>query len=357
MGIRTGLIGYGLSGSVFHAPLIAAEEGLQLTGVVTSQTDKVREDYENVDVYEDVEALLGSGVEMVVVASPNTLHYEHAKSAILAGKHVVVEKPFTNTVREAEELIQLARDKGVLLSVFHNRRWDNDFLTVRQVLDSGTIGRISVYEAHYDRYSPEVEVETRWRDQPLPGSGILYDLGAHLIDQAVQVLGSPDSIWADLRLDREEAETVDYFHLVLAYPQSRAILRAGTLVRQAGPRFMVHGDLGSYIKYGLDPQEDQLKAGLRPGDADWGADKEECYGELTTAVGDLTMRTKIDTLPGSYQEYYRGIAEAISGGGKPPVRAEEALEVIRLIEAAHRSARERRVIDLSSVPGEAAQID
>ncbi|OXM14251.1 oxidoreductase [Paenibacillus herberti] len=346
MGIPTGLIGYGLSGSVFHAPLIAAEEGLKLTGVVTSQMEKVREDFSGVEVYEDVESLLGSDVELVVVASPNTLHYEHARKAILAGKHVVVEKPFTNTAAEAEELIALARDRGVKLSVFHNRRWDNDFLTVNQVLASGAIGRVSVYEAHYDRYSPEVEGESAWREQALPGSGILYDLGSHLIDQAVQVLGMPDWIWGDLRLDREGAVSVDYFHLVLGYPQSRAILRAGTLVRQAGPRFMVHGDLGSFIKYGLDPQEDQLKAGLHPGDSEWGADKAECYGELTTAVGDLTVCTKVDTLPGSYEKFYRGVAAAIRDGDPLPVEPRDALGVIRLIEAAQRSAREKRVIEL-----------
>ncbi|PLT48285.1 Myo-inositol 2-dehydrogenase [Paenibacillus pasadenensis] len=347
MGIPTGLIGYGLSGAVFHAPLIAAEEGLTLTGVVTSQREKVLEDYPEVQVHDDVESLLASGVELVVVASPNTLHYEHARSAILAGKHVVVEKPFTNTSKEAEELIALAREKGVRLSVFHNRRWDNDFLTVQQVLASGGIGRISVYEAHYDRYAPEVEVETAWRDQRLPGSGILYDLGSHLIDQAVQLLGMPESIWADLRLDREGAVTVDYFHLVLGYPQSRAILRAGTLVRQAGPRYMVHGEQGSYIKYGLDPQEEQLKSGRRPGDEGWGADKPECYGELTTAVGELTVRTKVDTLPGRYEDFYRGIAEAIQGGAAMPVPPEDALGVIRLIEAARRSAKEKRVIELA----------
>lgn len=346
MEIPTGLIGYGLSGSVFHAPLIAAEKGLKLAGVVTSQKEKVREDFADVEVYDDVEALLNSEVELIVVASPNTLHAEHARKAILAGKHVVVEKPFTITTAEAEELIALARDRGVQLSVFHNRRWDNDFLTVNQVLASGAIGRVSVYEAHYDRYTPEVEGETAWREQALPGSGILYDLGSHLIDQAVQVLGMPESIWADLRLDREGAETVDYFHLVLGYPQSRAILRAGTLVRQAGPRFMVHGDLGSFNKYGLDPQEEQLKAGLRPGDPDWGADKPECFGELTTAVGELTVRTKVDTMPGSYELFYRGIAAAIRNKEPLPVEPRDALRVIRLIEAAQRSAKEKRVIDL-----------
>lgn len=350
MSINVGLIGYGLSGSVFHAPLIAAADGLTLTGVVTSRKDQVRTDYPGVAVFDDVEPLLESEADLIVVASPNTLHEEHARKAILAGKHVVVEKPFTITAEEGQFLIDLAKDKGVMLTVFQNRRWDNDFLTVREVLGSGVLGRISVYEAHYDRYTPDVEIEGRWREQPLPGSGVLYDLGAHLIDQALVLFGRPESVVADLRRERDGAEAVDNFHLILQYPQFRAILRAGTLVRQQGPRYTIHGDTGSFIKSGLDPQEEQLKNGLRPGHPDWGCDKPECYGELTTSVGELTAQSKVETARGCYETFYSGVVNAITSASEPPVLPEEALETIRIIRAAERSDEEKRAIMLSEQP-------
>ncbi|AJY74633.1 oxidoreductase [Paenibacillus beijingensis] len=350
MSINVGLIGYGLSGSVFHAPLIDAVDGLTLTGVVTSRTEEVRRDYPDVPVFHDVEPLLASGVQLVVVASPNTLHEEHARKAILAGKHVVVEKPFTITSEEGAGLIALAKENGVMLTVFQNRRWDNDFLTIRQVLDSGALGRISLYEAHYDRFSPEVNAEKRWRERALPGSGILYDLGAHLIDQALVLFGLPDSVQADLRREREGAQAVDSFHVILGYRQTRVIVRAGSLVRMRGPRYVIHGDTGSFMKSGLDPQEEQLKRGLRPADPDWGCDKPESYGELTTSVGELTAQSKVETVRGSYESFYRGVVEAISSGAPAPVLPEEALETIRIIEAAERSAEQKRTILLTEQP-------
>ncbi|MDF2958298.1 MAG: oxidoreductase domain protein [Paenibacillus sp.] len=344
MTINVGLIGYGLSGSIFHAPLIEYVKGLHLRAVVSSDAIKVYRDYPEVEVYPDVDSLLlNKTINVIVISSPNTTHHSYARKAILAGKHVVVEKPFTVTSEEADELIELARAHKVVLTVYHNRRWDNDFLTVRSLLETNMLGSISTYEAHFDRFRPAVQ--RRWREQDLPGSGILYDLGSHLIDQALSLFGKPQTVFADLRAEREGAEATDYFHLVLGYEKSRVILHSGSLVKKAGPRFMLHGDKGSFIKYGLDPQEGQLKQGLRPGDPGWGEDSAGQYGQLSTEVGGLSMQAAVETLPGRYQTFYEKLAESLQSGRVAPVPAEEARAVIRVIECALQSHQERRTVD------------
>ncbi|WP_055106168.1 oxidoreductase [Paenibacillus ihumii] len=345
MTIQVGLIGFGLSGSVFHAPLIARTEGLELAAVVSSQPGKVKESYPEAKVYEDVEALLNdSEIQLVVVSSPNLTHYEYATQALEAGKHVVVEKPFTNSSQEADRLIALAKEKKLLLTVYHNRRWDNDFLTIRRLLDSGALGSVSYYEAHYDRFRPEVT--GRWREQDLPGSGMLYDLGSHLIDQALTLFGKPNTVWADLRKERRGGKADDYFHLVLGYSSLRVVLHSGSLVREPGPRFILHGDRGSFIKHGFDPQEAQLRKGYGPGDEGWGRDPEANYGKLTTELGGLTVSGTVETLHGSYESFYRQLADAIRFGQPAPVSAEDARNVIRIIELAMESHSKGRVLTL-----------
>ncbi|AZK45810.1 oxidoreductase [Paenibacillus lentus] len=345
MAIQVGLIGFGLSGSVFHAPLIDWTEGLKLAAVVSSQPGKVNESYPDARVYPDVEALLNDqDIQVVVVSSPNLTHYDYATQALEAGKHVVVEKPFTNSSEEAERLIALAREKKLLLTVYHNRRWDNDFLTISRLLDTRALGNISYYEAHFDRYRPEVT--GRWREQDLPGSGILYDLGSHLIDQALTLFGKPNTVWADLRKERRGGKVNDYFHLVLGYSDLRVVLHAGSLVREPGPRFILHGDRGSFIKHGFDPQEAQLRKGLGPGDTDWGRDAAVNYGRLTTDIGGLAVTGTVDTLNGSYEMFYRKLADAIRYGGPSPVLAEDARDVIRIIELAMESHSKGRVLTL-----------
>ncbi|XEC95227.1 oxidoreductase [Paenibacillus tarimensis] len=345
MSIRVGLIGYGLAGSVFHAPLIGAVEGLELKAVVTSSNAaKAAYDFPRAKIMADVQSLFGSSeVDCIVVSSPNATHYDYAKQAILAGKHVVVEKPFTVTSEEAEELVMLAERQGVILTVYQNRRWDNDFLTVRSLLDTGMLGKLSVYESHYDRYRPQVQ--KRWKEEQLPGSGILYDLGSHLIDQTLVLFGMPETVSADLRLERKGTEIVDYYHLVLGYSNGmRAILHSGSLVRQPGPRFLLHGDKGSYMKFGLDPQEEQLKKGLRPGDIGWAEEPAALHGQLTADAGDLSVRSVIETKRGSYETFYVKLADAIGRGGEVPVPARDARNTIRIIEAAVQSDREQRRI-------------
>ncbi|GAA0136441.1 oxidoreductase [Paenibacillus sp. YSY-4.3] len=345
MVIQVGLIGFGLSGSVFHAPLIDRTEGMKLAAVVSSQPVKVKESYPEAKVYSDVETLLNDpDIQLVVVSSPNLTHYGYAAQALEAGKHVVVEKPFTNSAAEADRLIALARDKGLLLTVYHNRRWDNDFLTIRRLLDSGVLGSISYYEAHFDRFRPEVT--ERWREQDLPGSGILYDLGPHLIDQALTLFGKPNTVWADLRKERKGGKTNDYFHLVLGYSNLRVVLHSGSLVREQGPRFILHGDRGSFIKHGFDPQEAQLRKGSGPGDENWGRDDEANYGKLTTDIGGLAVSGTVETLLGGYETFYRKLADAISSGQPLPVLAEDARDVIRIIELAMESHSKGQVLTL-----------
>jgi scyllo-inositol 2-dehydrogenase (NADP+) len=232
----------------------------------------------------------------------------------------------------------LARERGRCLTVFHNRRWDGDFLTVRQLVEQGRLGKLYCFESHFDRYRPQVK--KRWKEEEGPGGGMLWDLGAHLVDQAVQLFGMPESITADLGRQRPEARAVDWFHLVLRYGELRVILRSGSVVHEPWPRFVLHGEADAYVKYGLDPQEEQLKAGLRPGMAGWGAEPAERHGRLSRGGS-------VPTVPGAYEQLYRQLAAAMAGEGPVPVTAESAGQVVQLLEAAQRSDAEGRRISLS----------
>ncbi|WP_437296877.1 oxidoreductase [Sorangium sp. So ce426] len=342
--VYVGLVGYGLAGAVFHAPLIRSVPRLRLAAIATRREGQVMADHSGVAVHPTPEVLIAEpGIDLVVIASPNETHFPLARAALEAGKHVVVDKPFTITSAEADELIALAARRCRLLSVFQNRRWDADFRTVRSCIEQGLLGEVASYEAHFDRFRPAIK--QGWREQAAPGSGILYDLGAHLIDQALVLFGPPRAVTADVLAQRSGARTVDYFHLTLDYGKRRVIVRSSTLVPEPGPRFAVHGDGGSFLKHGIDGQENALKAGTRPGVPEWGREDPRWFGTLVTASGE---RRVIESLPGAYEAYYEGIAAAILDGAPPPVRAEEARDVIRVIEAAMKSAAERRTISLGA---------
>lgn len=342
--ISTGLIGYGTAGAVFHAPLIAAAPGLRLAAIGSRRTDEILRDFPEAKAYENPQALIADpAIELVVIATPNDSHAALARAALDAGKHVVVDKPFTLDAAEAEALIALAEAADRRLSVFHNRRWDSDFLTVRRLVEDGRLGEVAYYEAHFDRFRPEIR--QGWRETGVPGSGLLYDLGAHLIDQALVLFGMPGAVTADVIRQRAAARADDYFHLVLDYGRRRAVLHASVLVRDPGPRYLVHGDGGSFVKYGIDPQEAALREGRRPGGEGWGEDDPALFGRFTDADG--TVAT-IDTLPGRYTAFYDGIAAAIRDGAPLPVEAREARDVIRVIEAAQASARDGRTVRMPS---------
>lgn len=357
--LNIGLIGYGFAGATFHAPLIGAVPGLSLSHIASSRPEVAQRAHPKARIHADPQALIDSPeVDVVVIASPNESHHPLARQALLAGKHVVVDKPFTITVAEAEDLRALAASQGRLLSVFHNRRWDNDFLTVRQQIESGVLGELNTFISTLDRFRPEVRV--RWReDGTVPGAGTLFDLGPHLIDQALLLFGAPRSVWADVGLQRAGASAPDYFHLVLRHAGSlRVILHAGSVVRLPGPRFAVHGRRGSFVKHGFDPQEDALRAGRAPGRADpssggagpasgsagWGLDAEADYGELVLDRDGVAVSTRVPTLAGAHHAYYRALREAIVHGAPSPVPVDDAVAVMRVIEAAQRSAAEGRVI-------------
>lgn len=341
--VSVGLAGYGISGSIFHAPLIQSVEQLRLAAVATSRREQVERELPGVRIVSGFRDLCEDpAIELIVVATPTATHFEIAQAALQAGKHVVVDKPFATTVEEADSLIALASARRRVLSVFQNRRWDSDYLTVRKCISEGRLGTIYAYEAHFDRFRPRLK--GGWREEAGPGSGTLYDLGAHLIDQALQLFGLPETIMADVFRQREHATADDYFHLILGYGVRRVILHSSMIVRDPGPRFAVHGDLGSFLKYGIDPQEDALREGKRPHDPDWGTDPADPPGILTSADGTHGI---VATERGAWQTFYEGIAAAILEGAPVPIRPTEARDGLRIIEAALRGAGEKRTVCLS----------
>jgi len=334
--IRVGLVGYGLAGSAFHAPLIRACGRLELSAVLTSRDVPRR-----VGLLDD----LMERSDLVVIASPNQTHFPIARQALETGRHVVVDKPFTVDVAEADELIRIARERQVVLTVFHNRRWDADFLTVRDVLPK--LGEILLFEANWDRFRPAVK--QGWREKPEPGSGVLNDLGPHLIDQALQLFGTPDAIDADIIAQREGALVDDYFDLGLHYGARRVCLRSSTLVAAPRPRFAVHGTSGSFIKHGLDPQESQLKSGMNPRDHDFGVDSN--HGSLIFPDGHAES---VPTKRGNYLAFYEAVADAIGDGAPPPVSPEGARDGLALIALARWAAQQGRRLEVRHANSPAA---
>lgn len=344
--LNVAIVGYGFASRTFHAPLIAAVPGLELTAIMSSDPAKVKTDWPAVAVDATAADLFARPeIDLVVIPTPNDSHFPLARMALAAGKHVVVDKPFTVTLAEARCLQAEAAAAGRLLSVFHNRRWDSDFLTLRQVIATGELGRIVHFESHFDRYRPQVRA--RWREQAGAGSGLWYDLGAHLIDQVLQILGIPESISLDLATQRDGATTDDWFHAILRYGQSRCILHGSALVAVPAPRFAVHGSLGTFIKPGLDPQEDLLKSGRRPPAPGWGEDPESA----TVAVwhDDVCRTRELTCLAGNYPAYYSAVRDAIHGLGPNPVTADDGVAVMRLLELGLQSAQQGRVLPIAPV--------
>jgi len=345
--IGVGLVGYGMASKVFHAPVIEAVPRLRLKKIVERRGEESRGRHAGALTVRDVEEVLADeAVELVVIATPNASHFDLARRALLAGKHVVVEKPFTNTYAEACELIQLARGRNRLISAHQNRRWDGDFMTVRAILEGGLLGRLVEYESHYDRYRNEPRPGA-WREETGQGSGILYDLGAHLIDQTLVLFGPPLEVSADVRTQREFAKADDSFDVSLRYDALKVTLKATMLAREPGPRFTLQGTEGSFVKHGLDPQEDALKRGQRPTSEGWGKEPEELWGTINTTVGGIHLRGKVETFAGRYTDYYQNIADAIRGRAELSVKPEEAASTIRVIELALESSARKCVVPFS----------
>ena len=349
--IRTALIGYGFVGRVFHAPLLRATPGFALTVIGSSQpASEVQEAVPEARVVADpLAAATDPDVDLVVIASPNDSHASLAVAALAAGKHVVVDKPFTVTLAEARHVAEVAAQTGRLLSVFQNRRWDSDFLTVQAALAGGRLGRLVQYESRIDRYRPEAQ--DRWRERPIPGSGLWFDLGSHLVDQALHLFGLPQSVTLHTAAQRQPGTAPDWFHAVLTYPGLHAILSAGVLVSGGSARFTLHGTAGSLVKAGVDVQEAQLRAGILPGDLDWGIDLDGAtFFDGATAEVEVVAAED-----GDYRRYYEGVRDAILGVGANPVPPAQAIAVMAVIAAGEESAALGRSMPLPLTEAEFAQ--
>jgi predicted dehydrogenase len=338
--IDVGLIGFGLAGRAFHAPVIRAVPGLRLAAILQRSGSEAAEQYPDVRIVRSVEELLSIGsIRLIVIATPNDTHYPFARQCLAAGRDVVVDKPFTTTLAEAVALVQFAQQSGRLLTVYQNRRYDGDFQAIRQLVASGALGRIVHFETNYDRFRPQIRPEA-WREKFGPGTGILFDLGPHLIDHAFVLFGLPEAITADVRNERDNAVTDDAFDIVLHYPGGmRALLRSTMLAASPRPRFVLHGTRGGFFKQSFDPQENNLRRGEIPKDAPWGAEPEEDWGVLTLYEGEKPSQRRIPSGTGDYRDFYANVRDAILGKATLAVTPQHALDVMRTLELARQSSQ------------------
>ena len=355
--LRVGLLGYGLAGSVFHAPLIAATDGLVLDTVSTANPERqaqARAEHPQVRTVDTPEAVLdrAADLDLIVLATPNKTHVPLATAALEAGLPVVVDKPLAATAAEAEKLAALADDRGLLLSVFQNRRWDNDFRTVRKLIEDGALGEVQRFESRFERWRPQPKGGWRESGDPAEIGGLLYDLGSHLADQALALFGPVVSVYAESDVRRPGAAADDDTFLALTHANGvRSHLWMSATTAQLGPRFRVLGSSAGYVKYGLDPQEAALREGLRPGeDRDgWGVEPESGWGRLGSGESPLTGGGEpVPTLAGDYPAYYAAVERALREGGQPPVTATEAAAALRVLEAAKLSAAEGRTVRIEA---------
>lgn len=343
--VKTALCSFGMSGVVFHGPFLTVNPHFDLYAVWERTKNIAAEKYPGVTTYRTLEAMLADPVvELVIVNTPNYTHYDYSKKALLAGKHVIVEKPFTVTLEQARELTALAKTENRLLSVYQNRRYDSDFKTIKKVLAEKLLGELVEAEMHFDRFREELSPK-KHKESPGPGAGVLYDLGAHLIDQALQLFGRPEKIFADIRIIRPLSLVDDYFELLLYYSSLRVRLKASYVVREALPGYILHGLKGSFIKAKTDVQETLLQQGVLPGGKEWGTEPEAEKGLLHTEINGKIVREYIPSQQGNYNEYYDAIYESIRHGKPLPVTAEEGAEVVAVIETAFESSRTGRVIE------------
>ena len=342
--IKTALLSYGMSGEIFHAPLLAVDSNFSLATVLQRNSEKAKSRYPDIRIVRKVDHIMkDDSIELVVINTPNESHFEYATLALDAGKHVVVEKPFTVTVQDADKLINLAVTKNRILTVFQNRRWDGDFMTVKKVLENNWVGKVAEFELHYDRYRNYIEANT-WKEEEGPGTGILYNLGSHMLDQVVMLFGMPNEVDARIGIQRPNGKVEDFYDIRMHYDSFQTIVKSSYLVREATPRYILHGTEGSFIKYGIDPQEQALKDGRIPGSQGWGSEGREFWGKLNTTLGGLHYEGLVETLPGNYSTFYKNVFHAIRNNEPLAVKPEESKDVIRLIEACYESHKLRKAV-------------
>ncbi len=340
--ISTALLSYGMSGMVFHAPLLQSVSGFHISKIVQRKEPTAAKAIPGVAVVKTVDEVWDDpSIELVIVNTPNDTHFEYTLKALEAGKHVVVEKPFTITTQEADALIALAESRKRVLTVFQNRRWDGDFLTVKKVVEENRVGKVAEFEAHYDRFRNYIEPNT-WKEQSGPGTGILYNLGSHMLDQVLVLFGMPQEVDARIGIQRLGGVVDDFYDIRLKYKDFYAIVKSSYLVKEPGPRYILHGAEGSFVKYGLDPQEQALKEGQFPSQPGWGAEAREWWGKLNNQEG----ITYIETMPGNYPAFYQNVFQAIRENKPLAVKPQEARNVIYLIEACYESNAKHMAIPL-----------
>ncbi len=344
--IKTALLSFGLSGKAFHAPFIQLHAGFDLVGIWERTKSEASAFYPHARIYRSLEEVLAdNSIELVIVNTPTSTHFDYAKRALEAGKHIVVEKAFTTTLDEAIALEQLAEKTQKKISVFQNRRWDSDFKTVSRVIQEGWLGEIVEAEIHFDRFKDELSPKPH-KETPGPGAGILNDLSPHLIDQSLFLFGMPYAVFADLRITRPNSKVDDYFEILLYYPSLRVRLKSCYQVREPLPAYSIFGRKGSFLKSRADVQEASLVANQLPNLTDWGTEPLQEQGLLHTEKDGTVIREKVPTLQGNYYDYYDGVYHAIRHNQPMPVTARDGIRVMQIIDAAIKSNRERRVVDL-----------
>ncbi len=342
--INVALSSYGMSGVVFHGPMLESHPGFKISKILERNRNVSSGKHPGAEIVRDFNAILNDqDIELVIVNTPDHLNFEVTRRVIEAGKHAVVEKPFTLKTEDADHLINLARKKGVLLTVYQNRRWDSNFLTVQEIIKQGKLGRLVDFESHFDRYRNYIQ--DSWKNQS-NGTGTLYNLGSHLVDQILHLFGMPERLFCDSRMLRDEAKTDDSFDLFMHYPEFKCLVRSSYLVREPGPRFILHGTEGSYLKWGDDPQEEALKSGMIPTLDTWVEEPESAWGKINSNFNGFHLHGSYPTIPGNYMGFYDNIYEVIRHNAPLAVTPQQARDVIRVIEAAYESSRIGQVITL-----------
>ncbi|MBT3385436.1 MAG: Gfo/Idh/MocA family oxidoreductase [Prolixibacteraceae bacterium] len=344
--IKTALASFGMSGLVFHGPSLKVNSDFEVVQVLERTKSISKKLFPGANIVRNFNEILeNSEIELVIINTPDSYHFEMAKQALNAGKNVVVEKPITLKSSDAEYLVSLAKENGVLLTVYQNRRWDNDFLTVQKVLDQGNLGRLVEFESHFDRYRTFITPNT-WKEKSDKNEGVLFNLGSHMVDQVYVLFGKPISVAANLKIVRTNGNVPDYYDIRLEYKRFSAILKCSYLVKNPGPRYSIHGEFGSFLKWGIDPQEEMLKAGNLPESDDWGKDERELWGEIVYEKDGLNFNGNIETIPGNYSAFYVNVFDAIRNKAELVVKPEESVEVLKILEACVESNRDKKTIFL-----------
>jgi len=344
--IKTAIASFGMSGLVFHGPLLKVNAGYEVVQVFERSKNNSREMFPNAQIvrkYEDI--LQNPEVELVVVNTPDFLHFEMVKEALLAGKHVIVEKPVTKKSTEAAELLKIAKENNVVFTVFQNRRWDGDFLTVKKVLKEGKLGRLVEFESHYDRYRASIVPDT-WKEEGDEYSGVLHNLGSHMVDQVYVLFGKPISVTAFLKIQRTDGKVYDYYNIRLEYKDFTAILRSTYLAKNPGPRYSIFGEKGTFHKWEIDPQEEMLKEGHMPDELNWGKEPEKIWGSLVYENDGVDYNEAVETIPGNYNAVYNNLYDVIRNGAMLEVKPEQSIEVLKILETCLESNRLKKTISI-----------